>query len=172
MKYQSTYDQNISFEHAKDAPICHLESLRFEAVLSIGGGGCPYFFFRGWKKNLKRRSYVGYYLKYHSLSPYRIMEEHVAYSTVWKYLYSEHQQDSPRTRCRIYRLWGTPYIKEMNNSDIYSNFKEDTENKVSQLMIITDDETVEIVAPQNIEWVKYNPTQLKKIICDLVKNPR
>jgi hypothetical protein len=52
----------------------------------------------------------------------------------------------------VHKLWGTPYLKEMNTRGTYSNFKEDTEGKLYQLMIITDDETIEIVNP-NLEWI-------------------
>jgi len=167
MKYQSTYDPNIFVEKAEDMPICCLDGLD---LVSIFHRSRPHFFFSGWKKNKNRKSHVGYYLKYYSLSPYRIMEEDAAHATVWKYLRDNKQyRRSSKGLCTTYRLWGTPYIKEMNTRGTYSDYKEDAKNKVFQLMIITDDETIEIIAPQKMKWVKYDPKKIKSILNDLIK---
>ena len=129
------------------------------------------FFFQGWKKNKSRKSYVGFYLKISFRTAYRIMQEEEAYSSIWKYTSSDKIKYSRQNGeyCKIYKLWGTPYIQEMNTSGIYSDFKEDVENKVFQIMIITDDETIEIVMPPEMEWVKYNPKKLKSVIVDLTQ---
>jgi hypothetical protein len=170
MKYQSAYNSEIFFEKIEDTPISYMESLRLNIILDIDGGG-PYFFFSGWKKNKKRKSYISCYLKYRSLSPYRLMEEDVAHATVWNYLNArETYPASNKDHCRVYFLWGTPYIKEMNTRGTYSDYKQDIGNKVFQIMIITDDETLEIVDPHNMEWIKYNPKKMRDILTGFINN--
>ena len=36
-------------------------------------------------------------------------------------------------------------------------------------MIIPDDDTIEIVAPQQMEWVKYNSMKIKSVLNDLIE---
>lgn len=99
------------------------------------------------------------------------MQEDEAYSSVWRYLGTKdpHWRPNKKGRCGVYRLYGTPYIKEMNKSGTYSNYKKDIDNKVFQIMIITEDETIEIVNPQEMEWVKYNYKNLKQTIINIIK---
>lgn len=167
MKYQSSTDQNIFFEEAIEIPISALSGLSLSVVFQGGGNLC--FFFEGWKENSSRRSRIGYYLSVRNLAPFRLMEEDVAYSTVWKYLRTDKpSRKSNKKRCNVYRLWGTPYIKEMNVSGTYSDYKKDIGNKVFQIMIITDDETIELVMPK-MEWIKYDPKKIKKVMTELLK---
>lgn len=169
MKYRSSFDEKIFFEEAKDVPISYLKNLDLASIIKLGG--YIYFFFEGWKINKSRKSRVGYYVNISSRSPYRLMEEDVAYGTVWKYTSSKKRKHTRKhgEYCKVYRLWGTPYIIEMNTRGTYSDYKEDVDNKVFQLMIITDDDTIEIVNPKKIEWVKYNPKNMKNIITGLVQ---
>lgn len=168
MKYESDFDKKITFEEMQDSPISYLKNLDLASVFQISGR--LYFFFEGWKKNKKRMSRAGYFLVVHNSAPYRLMEEDVAYGTVWKYTSSKKKTYKRKNGeyCKVYKLWGTPYIKEMNTRGTYSNFKEDIDGKLCQIMIITEDETIEIVNP-NMDWVKYNPKRLKETLNSLIK---
>jgi hypothetical protein len=97
------------------------------------------------------------------------MEEDVACGTVWKYLVSnKFARGLAKNPSKVYRLWGTPYIKEMNTRGTYSDYKVDVKNKVFQIMIITEDETIEIVNPK-MEWVKCNPKKFKDIMHNMIE---
>lgn len=167
MKYQSSINKKIFFEEVKDTPISYLKNLDLSAVIQLGGS--RYLFFEGWKINKRRKSHVGYYAEV-GPGPFRSMEEHIAYGTIWKYLVSKkYARGYAKNPSTVFRLWGTPYITEMNTSGIFTDFEEDVENRVFQLMIITDNDTIEIVNPNRLKWVKCNPKKFKDVIINLTK---
>lgn len=166
MKYKSYVSKKISFEEIRDTPISYLKSLSLTSVLQIHGH--IYFFFHGGTTDKIRSRLVGYYMKTDRWTPFRLMEEHVASSAVWKYK-SSGKNTSKKQQPTVYRLWGTPYIHEMNSSGIYSKFEKDSNNEVFQIMIITDDETIELINPR-MQWFKYNPKNLETIFTNIVFN--
>lgn len=169
MKYQSDVDKKIFFEEFQDTPISYLRGLTLVSTLLWASD--IYFFFKGWKINKKRKSYVGFYLKVSFRVAYRVMQEEEAYSSVWKYRSSKNAKYSRENGeyCKVHKLWKTPYLEEMNQSGIYSDFKADVDNKVFQIMIVTGDETIEIVMPPSMDWVKYRPRNIKNVITELVQ---
>lgn len=169
MKYQCKTNENIFFEEMKNTPISYLGGLTLVSVLSWAAD--VYFFFEGWQKNKARRSYVAFYLKISFRTAYRLMNEQEAYSSVWKYTSSDKASYRRQNGeyCKVAKLWGTPYIEEMNKSGIYSDYKKDVDKKVFQITIVTEEETIELVMPREMDWVKYNPKKVKEVIIDLVK---
>lgn len=169
MKDQSDFDKKIIFEEKRDTPISYLRGLTLVSTLLWASD--VYFFFQGWKINKKRKSHVGFYLKISFRVAYRIMQEQEAYRSVWKYKSSNPAKYMRQNgeSCKVHKLWKTPYIEEMNRSGIYSDYKADLDNKVFQVTNVTDDETIEIVMPPYMDWVKFKPGNIKKVIIGLVQ---
>ncbi|MES2802967.1 MAG: hypothetical protein V4654_10780 [Bdellovibrionota bacterium] len=170
MKYKADVDSNIIFEDMQDTSISYLKNLELVSIFFWEAE--IYFFFQGWKINKKRKSFVAHYLKVNYQTAYRVMQEQEAYSSVWKYTSSKKARYNRKNSqyCKVHKIWKTPYIEEMNRSGVYSDYKEDIENKVFQITIVTEDETIELVYPREMAWVKYPPKKINDIILEIMKN--
>lgn len=163
-RVQSIASKKVYFAKA-ETPISHAKQLNLEVIFHFGK--FTHFVFRSKCKNESE--------KYHSLkvdrnAPHRVTEENLAYSSVLKYFKSTTSLSLSRSaKCNVYVLWGTPYIQEMNFGGDLSNYKKGDAGEVFQIMIITEDEIVEFVAPQVIQWKERESTNLENIITDLTK---
>lgn len=164
MKKQSIVNKQIYFD-IWESPIKHAQYLDLEAVFQTTGD--IYFFFHA---RDKKKLSTFFYLKVDRLSPFKMTEECIAYGNIWKYVQDRKgKSKEKRQLIRTYQLWNTPYIKELDANLILSGYVKKRDKNISQYMIRTDDETIEIVA-RKFEWIQYEGFNTLDIMTKLIKD--
>lgn len=175
MRYKSNIDKNITCEEWK-TPLKGADSLSLECVMQIGGDVYFFFYWRKSKYDKKRevfktvkKKYVALRISY--LCPYRLTEENISYGGVLKYL-SGNNKKKDQPYCYVYKLWNTPYIQEMDKGEWLSKLSRTGVIKRSdlhQVMILTDDQTIEFISNWKPEWAEYNPQNFSKLLVQCYK---
>lgn len=163
MKKQSLINKQIYFDTWK-TPIAHAVFLDLETVFQTIGN--VYFFFQA--RDQKKIS-TFFYLKVDRLTPYKLTEECIAFGNIWKYVQEKKTKSKvKRQHIRTYQLWNTPYVKELDANLVLSSYAKTRDKNISQYMIRTDDETIELVA-RKFEWVQYEGFNTQDIMGKLIK---
>ena len=163
MKKQSILNKQVYFA-TWETPVKHTPYLDLEAVFQTGGH--IYFFFHA--RNKKKLS-TFFYLKVDRLTPYKMTEECIAYGNIWKYVQAKKERSNvKRHHIRTYQLWNTPYVKELDKNLVLSGYSKRRDKNISQYMIRTDDETIELVA-RSFVWIQYEGFNTQDIMEKLIK---
>lgn len=164
MKKQSIINKQVYFD-IWETPIVNASYLDLEAVFQTISD--IYFFFQA---RDKKKLSTFFYLKVDRLTPYKMTEECIAYGNIWKYVQEKKTKSKvKRQYVRTYQLWNTPYIKELDANLILSGYAKRRDKNISQYMIRTDDETIELVA-RKFEWVQYEGFNTQDIMEKLIKD--
>jgi hypothetical protein len=164
VKKHSIINKQVLFE-VWDAPVVHAPYLDLETIFQTRSD--IYFFFHA--RNKKKLS-TFFYLKVDRLTPFKMTEECIAYGNIWKYVREKKSKlKEKRHYIRTYQLWNTPYVKELDANFVLSGYAKKRDKNISQYMIRTDDETIELVA-RKFEWVSYEGFNTQDIIEKLIKD--
>ncbi len=116
-----------------------------------------FFFFIDDENRYKKK--IAYVLTIDRWDPLRITEEKYNCS-IGKYLKSK----LPYKFCATWKLWGTNFIKEVDQGHALSDYKKKQDKNICQYLIISEDLWIEFISDVPPKWEIYKNTTLKEIM--------
>lgn len=149
MKIRSE-EKDVYFERLR-TPLTGASILTLKGVLQAGN--YVHFFFEIWKEKYWRTKKRDIHVMTIGAGwPYRLIEEEYAYACLGKY-FERHGGDLSKKRNRkpqrTWKLWGTSFIKELDEGRALSNYESIPNKNIVEYLVITEDEW--------IEWVECTP---------------
>lgn len=142
-----------------DTPVINEEILAFEGILTTR-----------WKNHICFSKYKQndiYVITIHSTDPFRLFEEGHS-SFLNKYFKYDELSPEEYTRlkpdsCRTWKLWGTQFIKEMDEGLCLSDYKSEHDNNIFQCIVATQDQILEFICP-NPEWRIFEDSSFEAVV--------
>ena len=94
----------------------------------------------------------------------RITDETYAYNCIGKYLNRKVPRKKDEKRCSTLKLWNTSFIKDIEESNALSGYALERDKNIFQYLIITDDEWVEFISLNPIEWTFHKDVKLDELV--------
>lgn len=104
--------------------------------------------------------------------PYRVYDEdHNCF--IWKYLEPNRSLKKKRTVPQIWRtwkIWNTPFIKEMDKGYYLSNYAKKRDPEIFQYLIVTQDEYIEFISDFPPRYEVFKKSNLVDILKHVLKH--
>lgn len=110
-------------------------------------------------------------------NPYRLIEERYAVACVNKNLVPAKKMkdifiNSKGRPLRTWKLWGTQYIKEIDENSVLSSENRIAKKNIVQYLIQTQDDCVEFITQKEPRWKSYKKSKLEDLLVYYAKKTR
>ena len=148
MKFKSA-EKDVFFEKWK-TPLSGAQNLWLDAVFQTISHTHFFFSISPHFEKVKNRHDV-HVMTIGRNWPYRLIEEAYAYKCLGKYFaYDPSNPKKKSTRRsgpqRTWKLWGTSFIKELDEGKALSDYEQERDKNIFECMIVTQDEWIEFVS--------------------------
>lgn len=171
MRIKSAAGKDVYFEYWS-TPLDKAKSLWLSSVLQTINK--IHFFFR-FNTDLSKKIHV---LTINRLSPYRLIEERYAVGCVDKNLETKKKKKNEKSALlkgferRTWKLWGTQFIKEVDENTSLSNYSHTPDKTIVQYLIRTNDEYIEFITRQEPKWKSYPNSKLEDLLIYYAEDTR
>ena len=162
MKFKSKTGQGVYFEHWS-TPLDQAQSIWLTSM--VMSSNMVHLIF-----NLEKGSAnVKFVMSLGRGWPIRMTDEGYAVGCIGKYFEKEKTVPKLPKNCKsvqfkTWKLWGTKYIKEIDENHALSEYKQKKDTNIFQYLIITQDEWIEFICPGEPEWNIHKNSSTQKLI--------
>ncbi|MBC7458785.1 MAG: hypothetical protein H7235_10930 [Bdellovibrionaceae bacterium] len=172
MKIKSTAGKDVYFENWS-TPLDQGQWIWLISLLQTVDSIHFFFAFTGDKAS--KRIHVMTIDRY---CPYRLIEERYAVGCVGKNLLERKKENNYPSRnskgnhIKTWKLWGTQFIKEVDENTSLSNYSPIPNKNIVQYLITTEEEYIEFIADQEPRWKSYPNMKIENLLVHYSKKTR